>query len=224
MPSQDVWKFTPVSYRTSALWGRCPALTSIFQLITPSRASGTADHVRSLDDLFIIYGFDEKRKRQKFTRLAATSERVGRDSENKEMVCKKTMNVVKMKSNETWKQHNANGLCLMIFPSKMKNLIWRIDQPMQLAKQHDSLSHCVDIPNPWRPWYLDFNDAKILDIDPKISGKKFFSGSLMLFGIFNRSHNNWIFQRYVHSFCLEEQNRRLPIQISLMSLWPASTW
>ena len=20
----DVWKFTPVSYRTSALWGRCP--------------------------------------------------------------------------------------------------------------------------------------------------------------------------------------------------------
>ena len=24
MPSQDVWKFTPVSYRTSALWGRCP--------------------------------------------------------------------------------------------------------------------------------------------------------------------------------------------------------
>ena len=25
-------------------WGRCPALT-------PSRASGTADHVRSLDDL-----------------------------------------------------------------------------------------------------------------------------------------------------------------------------
>ena len=51
-PSQDVWKFTPVSYRTSALWGRCPALTPILQLITPSRASGTADHVRSLDDLF----------------------------------------------------------------------------------------------------------------------------------------------------------------------------
>ena len=20
----DIWKFTPVSYRTSALWGRCP--------------------------------------------------------------------------------------------------------------------------------------------------------------------------------------------------------
>ena len=53
MPSQDVWKFTPVSYRTSALWGRCPALTPILQLITPSRASGTADHVRSLDDLFL---------------------------------------------------------------------------------------------------------------------------------------------------------------------------
>ena len=51
MPSQDVWKFTPVSYRTSALWGRCPALTPLLQLITPSRASGTADHVRSLDDL-----------------------------------------------------------------------------------------------------------------------------------------------------------------------------
>ena len=52
MPSQDIWNFTPVSYRTSALWGRCPALTPLFQLITPSRASGTADHVRSLDDLF----------------------------------------------------------------------------------------------------------------------------------------------------------------------------
>ena len=52
MPSQDVWKFTSVSYRTSALWNRCPALTLLFQLITSSRASGTADHVRSLDDLF----------------------------------------------------------------------------------------------------------------------------------------------------------------------------
>ena len=50
MASQDVRKFTPVSYRTSALWGRCPALTPLLQLITPSRASGTADHVRSLDD------------------------------------------------------------------------------------------------------------------------------------------------------------------------------
>ena len=35
------------------LWGRCPALTQILQLITPSRASGTADHVRSLD--YLIY-------------------------------------------------------------------------------------------------------------------------------------------------------------------------
>ena len=35
----DVRKFTPVSYRTSALWGRCP-----------KRASGTATHLRSLDD------------------------------------------------------------------------------------------------------------------------------------------------------------------------------
>ena len=50
MPSQGLWKFTPVSYRTLALWGCCPALTPILQLITPSRASGTADHVRSLDD------------------------------------------------------------------------------------------------------------------------------------------------------------------------------
>ena len=32
MPSQDIWKFTPVSYRTSALWGRCPALTPLLQL------------------------------------------------------------------------------------------------------------------------------------------------------------------------------------------------
>ena len=29
MPSQDIWKFTPVSYRTSALWGRYPALTPL---------------------------------------------------------------------------------------------------------------------------------------------------------------------------------------------------
>ena len=40
MPSQDVWKLTP-------------ALTPNLQLITPSRASGTADHVRSLDDLLV---------------------------------------------------------------------------------------------------------------------------------------------------------------------------
>ena len=50
MPPQDVWKFPPVFYRTSALWGRCPALTPLFHWITPGRASGTADHVRSLDD------------------------------------------------------------------------------------------------------------------------------------------------------------------------------
>ena len=49
-PSQDVWKFTPVSYRTSALWGRCPALTPLLHLITATRATGTADHARSLDD------------------------------------------------------------------------------------------------------------------------------------------------------------------------------
>ena len=49
----DVWKFTPVSYRTLALWGRCPAPTPLLQLITPSRALGTADHMQSLDDLFI---------------------------------------------------------------------------------------------------------------------------------------------------------------------------
>ena len=54
MPSQDVWKYTPVSYRTSALRGRCPALTPLLQLITPSRTSGTADHVRSLDDLLCM--------------------------------------------------------------------------------------------------------------------------------------------------------------------------
>ena len=43
MHPQDVWKFTPVSYRTSALWGRCPTLTPLPQLITPSRAPGTLD-------------------------------------------------------------------------------------------------------------------------------------------------------------------------------------
>ena len=41
-----------MTYRTSAFWGRCPALSPLLQLITSSRASGTADHVRSLDDLF----------------------------------------------------------------------------------------------------------------------------------------------------------------------------
>ena len=50
VPPQDVWKFPPVFYRTSALWGRCPALTPLLHWITPSRASGTADQVRSLDD------------------------------------------------------------------------------------------------------------------------------------------------------------------------------
>ena len=52
MPSQIVWKFNPVSYRILALWGHCPALTLLLLFITLSRASGTADHVRSLDDLF----------------------------------------------------------------------------------------------------------------------------------------------------------------------------
>ena len=51
MPSQDVWKFTPVSYRTLALWGRRPAITPLLQLITPSRALGTADRAPSLEAL-----------------------------------------------------------------------------------------------------------------------------------------------------------------------------
>ena len=54
----DIRKFTPLSYRTSALWGRCPALTPPLQLITPSRASGTADHVQSLDDLLLFGVFE----------------------------------------------------------------------------------------------------------------------------------------------------------------------
>ena len=37
-----------------SLWGRCPALTPLLQLITSSRESGTADHVRSLDDLLML--------------------------------------------------------------------------------------------------------------------------------------------------------------------------
>ena len=39
--------------RQEASYGQqypCPALTPLLQLLTPSRASGTADHVRSLDD------------------------------------------------------------------------------------------------------------------------------------------------------------------------------
>ena len=50
-------KFTPVSYRTLALWGRCPAFTQLLQLIISSRASSTADHVRSLDDFFFSFLF-----------------------------------------------------------------------------------------------------------------------------------------------------------------------
>ena len=40
----------PCVLQDIGLWGRCPAPTQLLQLITPSRASGTADHVRSLDD------------------------------------------------------------------------------------------------------------------------------------------------------------------------------
>ena len=38
----DVSKFPPVFYRTSVLWGRCPALTLSLHWITSSRASYTA--------------------------------------------------------------------------------------------------------------------------------------------------------------------------------------
>ena len=41
---------SPVFYRTSVVWSHCPALTSLLHWITPRRESGTADHVRSLDD------------------------------------------------------------------------------------------------------------------------------------------------------------------------------
>ena len=54
MPSQDKKKFTLVSYWISALWGCCLALNSLLQLIIQSRALGTADHVLSLDDLFLF--------------------------------------------------------------------------------------------------------------------------------------------------------------------------
>ena len=50
----DVWKFPPVFYRTSALWGHCPVRTPLLHWITPSRASGTTDHVRSLDDKLLL--------------------------------------------------------------------------------------------------------------------------------------------------------------------------
>ena len=46
----DVWKFTTVFYRTLVHWGRCPGLTAFHHLITPNKASSTADHVRSFDD------------------------------------------------------------------------------------------------------------------------------------------------------------------------------
>ena len=43
-----------MSYRTTALWGRCPALTPLLQLFNPSRASGTADLVQSLAVVVIV--------------------------------------------------------------------------------------------------------------------------------------------------------------------------
>ena len=53
----DVRKFTPVSYRSSSLWGPCPALTPLLKLIIPSRELGTADHVQVLDDLLLFVYF-----------------------------------------------------------------------------------------------------------------------------------------------------------------------
>ena len=41
----DIWKFTPVSYRTSALWGRCPkSKTKSVRLLKEisERIAGTA--------------------------------------------------------------------------------------------------------------------------------------------------------------------------------------
>ena len=32
-PSQNVWKFTPVSYRSSALWGRCPKRVAVSAIL-----------------------------------------------------------------------------------------------------------------------------------------------------------------------------------------------
>ena len=53
---KDVRNFCPcVLYRTSVLWGRCPALTLLHQLIAPSRVLGTADHVQSLDDQVCMF-------------------------------------------------------------------------------------------------------------------------------------------------------------------------
>ena len=50
---RDTFPFsTSVSYRTISLLVCCPALTSLLHLIIASRATGTADHVRSLDDQF----------------------------------------------------------------------------------------------------------------------------------------------------------------------------
>ena len=55
MPPQDSWKFTCVLQDIGPLGPlHCPVLTPLLRLITPSRALGTADHVRSLDDLLYI--------------------------------------------------------------------------------------------------------------------------------------------------------------------------
>ena len=51
----DVRKFPPVSYKTLALWGHCPAVTPLLQLITTSRPLGTADHVQTLGELLAVY-------------------------------------------------------------------------------------------------------------------------------------------------------------------------
>ena len=39
----DIWKFTPVSYRTSALWGRCPKRRTMLDTRQPLTWVGRGD-------------------------------------------------------------------------------------------------------------------------------------------------------------------------------------
>ena len=56
MPPQNIWKFTCV-LQDICLLGPLPCSHSTSSAITPSRALGNADHVRSLDDLIFFFFF-----------------------------------------------------------------------------------------------------------------------------------------------------------------------
>ena len=63
----DVWKFTPLSYRTSALWDRCPKRGPVqrpydFQNDVCSKFT---QHVTDIDILISSYESESERKKRK---------------------------------------------------------------------------------------------------------------------------------------------------------------